>query len=40
MKGDRPKVKFTVVDPNTPQEVQKTLKTMIVEKLLTAKVSA
>ena len=37
MKQDRPKVKYTVVDPNTPCEVQKTLKKMIVEKLAAIK---
>ena len=34
MKQDRPKVKYTVVDPNAPCEVQKMLKKMIAEKLL------
>ena len=38
MKQDRPKVKYTFVDPNTPGEVQKVLRRMIVEKLLAAKV--
>lgn len=37
MKQDRPKVKYTVVDPNTPCEVQKLLKKMIAEKLLAIK---
>lgn len=37
MKPDRPKVNYTFVDPNTPSEVQKALKTMIVEKLLAVK---
>ncbi len=37
MKQDRPKVKYTFVDPNTPREVQKVLKIIIVEKLLTTK---
>ena len=37
MKQSRPKVKFTCVDPNTPREVQKVLKTIIVEKLIAAK---
>lgn len=35
MKQKRPKVKYTFVDPNTSQVVQKVLKIMIVEKLLT-----
>ena len=34
MKQDRPGVKYTFVDPNTPCEVQKMLKIMIVEKLI------
>ena len=34
MKQDRPKVKYTFVDPNTPREVQKVLKRIIVEKLI------
>lgn len=38
MKQDRPKVKYTFVDPNTSGEVQKVLKIIIVEKLLAAKV--
>ena len=38
MKQVRPKVKYIFVDPNTPREVQKVLKTMIVEKLLAVKV--
>ena len=37
MKQDRPRVKYTFVDPNTPREVQKVLKIMIVEKLIAAK---
>lgn len=37
MKQDRPKVNYTFVDPNTPREVQKVLKVIIVEKLLTKK---
>ena len=37
MKQDRPKVKYTVVDPNAPCEVQKMLKKMIAEKLLAIK---
>lgn len=38
MKQDRPKVKYTFVDPNTPREVQRVLKIIIVEKLLAAEV--
>ena len=37
MKQDRPRVKYTFVDPNTPCEVQKVLKIMIVEKLIAEK---
>ena len=37
MKQARPKVKFTFVDPNTPRDVQKALKTIIVEKLITTR---
>lgn len=37
MKQDRPKVKYTVVDPNTPCEIQKVLKRMIAEKLVAIK---
>ncbi len=37
MKQERPKVKYTVVDPNTSYEVQKLLKRMIAEKLLAIK---
>ncbi len=37
MKQDRPKVKYTVVDPNTPCEMQKVLKRMIAEKLVAIK---
>ena len=34
MKQERQKVKYTIVDPNGPGEVQKLLKAMLVEKLL------
>lgn len=37
MRQQNPKVKYTIIDPNTPHEVQKLLKMMIVEKLLTVK---
>ena len=37
MKRERPKVTYTVVDPNRPCEVQKALKRMIAEKLLAMK---
>lgn len=37
MKQDCPKVKYTVVDPNTPCEVQNILKRIIAEKLLAVK---
>lgn len=37
MKRDHPKVKYTVVDPNKPCEVQKVLKRMIAEKLFAIK---
>ncbi len=37
MKRERQKVKYTFVDHNTPREVQKVLKIIIVEKLLTTK---
>lgn len=37
MKQERPKLKYTFVDPNTPREVQRVLKIIIVEKLLAEK---
>lgn len=37
MKHDRLKVKYIVVDPNTPYEVQKVLQRIIAEKLLAIK---
>ncbi len=37
MKQERTKVHYTVIDPNTPDELQKLLKAVIVEKLLDAK---
>lgn len=36
MKQRTPKVTYTFSDPNTPQQLQKALKTVIVEKLLAA----
>lgn len=37
MKQDRPRVDYTVVDPNTPCEVRKALQKVIAEKLLDIK---
>ena len=37
MKQKKTKIKYTVIDPNAPRDVQKLLKAMIVEKLLTVK---
>ncbi len=34
MKQQNPKVKYTIIDPNPPREVQNLLKSIIVEKLL------
>lgn len=34
MKQQAPKARYTVIDPNKPCDIQKKLRTMIVEKLL------
>lgn len=39
MKQTVPKVIYTFVDPNTPGELQKVLKDIIIEKILTVKKS-
>lgn len=37
MKGQNPKNTYTFVNPNTPQDLQKMLKAVIIEKLLAMK---